>query len=564
MPFDKVLVIKPAFVMVLGLAILSIHAHQNVLRAQEDSTGVEMIDDSAVTNAVFSKASLVGTYASTNIGRGGLSPVADVGIFTFDGSGGFSGVVDVNLPGASFQERNIFRSLFTGTYTVNLDGTGTTSTSFSLPDGSTRQTTSIFVISKFDPRSTIRAATEFTLIADDLSSTSGNLDVAVLKKIPNGGFSTASLKGTYGFSTSARGGPLPTADAGLTTFDGTGKSTVYFNQNIPGEFIGQRQVLSDSLDITYSVNPDGTGTSSVANFVITEAKSNNGELIGTEVFFIANGLDPFTGNLQTTVAKRLSANASPAAGGFSKASLRGSYAGKVLGQGSPTQQVTAAVLNFDGNGGFAGSGTINLPGAFFGERILTEAPFVGTYSVNANGVGRSVNGGESIFVITKVERVNGVKVAAEFALVVKDLQATGNLITATFTRLPDAGIFTQASLRGTYAVTALGEGGYLPEAGVGTITFDGAGSFASNFKQNIPGDAFDERQIFVGSAAGSYTLGADGIGATSGLGRDAVFVVTKAKVVNNVKEAEEYFLILRDLSPATRSIVTSVGTRLSR
>jgi hypothetical protein len=553
-----------AVLVVVSLGLMSINAHRDILCAQDDSAGAESTDDSAASNAIFSQASLIGTYASTNIGRGGLSAVSDVGIFTFDGNGGFSGVVNVNLPGASFQERNIFRSSFTGTYIVNADGTGTTKTSFSLPDGSTRQTSSIFVISEFSPQSGIRVGTEFTLIADDLSSTSGNLDVAVLKKIPSGEFNTASLKGTYGFSTSARGGPLPTADAGLTTFDGMGKSTVYFNQNIPGEFFGQRQVFSDSTNLTYMVNPDGTGSSNVAHFVITEAKKIGGQVLGTEIFFITDALDPFTGNLQTTVAKRLSSSANPATGGFGKASLRGSYAGKVIGQGSPTQQVTAAVLDFDGNGNFAGSGIINLPGASFGQRIFSESPFVGTYSVNSNGVGTTVNGGESIFVITKAKQVNGMKIASEFALVVRDLQATGNLITATFTRLPDEGVFSVASLRGTYATTVLGQGGYLPEAGIGTIRFNGAGGASSNFKQNIPGDGFNQRQIFEGNTQGTYTLSPNGIGTTSFIGMETVFVVTKARVIDNVKEAEEYFLILKDLSPFSRSILTSIGTRLSR
>ena len=208
---------------------------------------------------------------------------------------------------------------------------------------------------------------------------------------------------------------MPTADAGLTTFDGKGNSTVSFNQNIPGEFFGQRQIFSDFTNLTYTVNPDGTGPSNVAHFVITEAKKIGSQVVGTEVFFITDALDPFTGNLQTTVAKKLSSNANPAAGGFNKASLRGSYAGKVIGQGSPTQQITAAVLDFDGNGNFSGSGTINLPGAFFGQRIFTEAPFVGTYSVNANGVGTTVNGGELILVVTKAEKIDGVRIAREFA-----------------------------------------------------------------------------------------------------------------------------------------------------
>jgi hypothetical protein len=167
MSSNNISALKLILLIATGLNLIWIDAHNNPLRAQQDAAGTEIPgqntakeDGNAASNSIFSRASLVGTYASTNIGRGGLSPVADVGVFTFDGNGGFSGVVDVNLPGSSFLERNTFRSSFTGTYTVNTDGTGATSTSFSLPDGSTRQTSSVFVISEFDPRSGIRIATE--------------------------------------------------------------------------------------------------------------------------------------------------------------------------------------------------------------------------------------------------------------------------------------------------------------------------------------------------------------------------------------------------------------------
>ena len=60
---------------------------------------------------------------------------------------------------------------------------------------------------------------------------SGNLDVAVLKQIPSGGFSNASLSAPM-----ANMGPATAASRdrpGFTTFDGRGNTTVYFNQNIP-------------------------------------------------------------------------------------------------------------------------------------------------------------------------------------------------------------------------------------------------------------------------------------------------------------------------------------------
>ena len=390
-------------------------------------------------------------------------------------------------------------------------------------------------------------------------------------------FSNASLAGTYGFHTTGYGGAQPTADAGLTTFDGRGNTTVYFNQNIPGgedipgfpaPAFSQRQVFSSNVNLTYAVNPDGTGKSNVAHFVITQAKKIGNRLIGTEAFFIADALDPFTGNLQTTTLTRLSESPDPERGGFVAASLNGLYGGKVIGRGGPTQQITAAVLKFNGEGRLNGSGVINLPGQVYGQRIFQPAPFVGTYVVQPNGLGTTHDGGDSYFVITKSKLMNGVKVATEFALIVKELQPTGNLVTAIFTRLPDQGQFSVASLRGTYASNAIGYGGQMPEAGVGTFTFDGTGVFSTSFFQNIPGSTAFTRQIFEGkNIIGSYTVDANGLGQTlfpnptGGIGESAL-VVTKASVRNNVKVAEEFFLIVKDYSPLSRSILASIGTRI--
>jgi hypothetical protein len=63
-------------------------------------------------------------------------------------------------------------------------------------------------------------------------------------------------------------------------------------------------------------------------------------------------------------------------------------------------------------------------------------------------------------------------------------------------------------LRGKYATRVLGQSGFLPEAGVGIDTYDGAGGGISTFKQNIPGDAFNERQNIRSNTTGTYTLDA--------------------------------------------------------
>lgn len=532
----------------------------------------------ASNNSPFTVGSIVGSYASTNIGSGGQFPVADVGVFTFDGAGRFSGYANVNLETGDFRERQVFTSPVAGTYRVAGDGTGTTNAELTLPDGTTRRTSTHFMITKVRARAGQRIATEIKVVFDNLSFTAGNVDVAVLQKIPSGGFSKASLIGTYGFQVIGRGGWLPTADAGLITFDGQGKATVYFNQNIPGgENIPgtpgtpffQRQVFSGNVGFNYEVSNDGTGQSDVAHFVITQAKMIDNKLAATEVFFVADDVDPFTGNLLTTIATRLSPNPNPMQGGFSVKSLKGTYGGKVIGHGGHTQQLTVSALTFDGAGNFSGPGIINLPGQFYGERTFVQAPFVGTYNVRGDGFGTSVNGGESYFAITKSKRIGGVNVATEFALVVKDLQPTGNLTTAIFTRLPDAGVFSAASLQGTYGTNAVGYGGEMPDAGVGTFTFDGAGNFSTSFFQNLPGSTAFDRQIFeVTDLMGTYTMDSTGLARTAfsnpgggGIGESAL-VVTKATVRNGIKIADEFFVVVKDYSPLSRSIIASIGTRI--
>ncbi len=534
--------------------------------AQDDEASSEDVSDDRAGALPFTVASIAGTYSSVNIGRGGVAPVSDVGIFKFDGAGRSSGFANVNLPvpGEDVKSRFIFHSTMTGAYSVDPNGTGATDTRFSLPDGTAGQRTSILVITKYMLRAGTKIATEFVLITNDLSWTTGNVDTVVLKRLPDGEFNNASLVGTFAFELIGRGGSSPLADVGLATFDGRGRSTVYSNQNIPGEFFGDREIRSRTFDVGYSVNPDGTGDGGAAYFVITEAKRQGEKLVATEVTLISKELDQETGSLQTTVSKRISPNPNPNAGGFTKNSISGQYAATVIGRGSQVPQSTAAVLAFDGSGQFSGKGMINLPGILYGERRFVEAPFVGTYTVKANGTGTTLDGGEAIFVITDTDRINGVKVATEFALLVKDLQPTGNLMTATFTRLPAAGVFSRASLRGRYALVNTGRAGQSPESGVGVATFDGGGRFVTEFIQNIPGQSYRERTLLRGTAESSYDVDATGMGtATITQGEEGVLLITKAKTVDRLKVAEQFVLIVRSLSERTRSLITTVGTRLS-
>ena len=483
---------------------------------------------------------MVGTFAWTHIGHGGQFPVAGLGVLTFDGAGRFSGTVTLNLPGEDFTTRiPDFRTSFSGSYTLNPDGTGTRTARFTLPGSGRQETSSHFVVTKAVVRSGRRIAREFRLVADSLSVISGNLDVAVLKQIPSGGFSNASLSGTYGEHWTGYGGAQPAVDAGFTTFDGRGNTTVYFNQNIPGEedipgspapSFSQRQVFSGSANLTYQVNPDGTGKSNVAHFVITEAKKMGNQLVATEVFFISDDLDRFSGNLHTTTLTRLSVVSRSRA----RRLHRREPQGNVRRQGHRARWSDAADhrrhVAFNGAGRFDGPGIINLarpgirpediPNGSIRRHIHRAAERVRHHAQRRRDL---------TSVITKSKLINGVRVATEFALIVKELQPTGNLITAIFTRLPDGGEFSAASLRGTYASNAIGYGGQMPEAGVGTFTFNGAGASSTSFFQNTPGSTAFDRQIFEGTnIVGSYTVDANVLGQalfpnpTSGIGESAL------------------------------------------
>ena len=107
-------------------------------------------------------------------------------------------------------------------------------------------------------------------------------------------YSQASLSGNY-----ARVGTYAgniAANLGVVVFDGQGsaKGSATVNQPGPG---GSRTIVKVSLEGTYSVNSDGTGTIQFTitlpngttsditeDFVITKSESRNGTLIATSIF----------------------------------------------------------------------------------------------------------------------------------------------------------------------------------------------------------------------------------------------------------------------------------------
>lgn len=114
---------NPWHVLVGVLFILGICAAQSVM---------------ADGNRTFTNASLEGTYAYAN----SVSGVASLGIITFDGHGGLTAKIKVNLPCEEPQEPGCPRTVTDlaaadGEYTVAPDGTGVATINFADPTGPT-------------------------------------------------------------------------------------------------------------------------------------------------------------------------------------------------------------------------------------------------------------------------------------------------------------------------------------------------------------------------------------------------------------------------------------------
>ena len=262
---------------------------------------------------------------------------------------------------------------------------------------------------------------------------------------------------------------------------------------------------------------------------------------------------------------------------FTNASLAGTYALVGMGRAGQTQTASIGILSFDGNGNVSGSGIRNSPGTAFGTAVLEKASFKGTYKVDEDGSGygstnmiSTMSDGsgreiQTIFLITKAELVGDVKIAQEVSLMQETLDpVSGSLIMYSATRHPDGGRFSLASFKGTYGGPALAVAiKFLATAiGVGAVNFDGNGGFTAVDIQNLPANLFNERRsVTFDTPEGRYIVNEDGTGTIIGQNGQAVLVITKAKVVDDIKVCLEYFFVTNDLLPPTGNLVTTFVTK---
>lgn len=125
-------------------------------------------------------------------------------------------------------------------------------------------------------------------------------------------------------------------------------------------------------------------------------------------------------------------------------------------------------------------------------------------------------------------------------------------------------VFTNSSLAGSYAVAVAGEGGRLPYAALGLLSFDGAGGVSGYFSENRPGPSFSERSLVDTPYRRRYSVSANGLGTVLPEDSDEIdcYLAVRAVVGERAGTiAHEIALVFRGLDPLTGSLRTGVGLR---
>lgn len=220
----------------------------------------------------YDSSSLSGGYSYLISGSavdpifGALTRIAEAGLMTADGAGNLNGSDTVMVDGS------LTRRTFTGTYSVNPDGTG----SLVLNPSWGPQIHADFFIGQ--------SGSVLRLVITDANNTlSGVLEAQQPsgQQTPAPSFAASLLNGGYDYALTGTGADiygnvLPIREAGRLTADGaghlTGNSTVTINGS----------VVKRTLSGTYSINRDGTGSATLY--------PSWGPPVDLDVFVSASGL----------------------------------------------------------------------------------------------------------------------------------------------------------------------------------------------------------------------------------------------------------------------------------
>ena len=223
--------------------------------------------------------------------------------------------------------------------------------------------------------------------------------VAAQTTLPSGPFGFV-INTTFS-NASTQGGA---AMLGLMNFDGFGNVSGPYSLELGSGGANQKQSITGNFMGTYSSNPDGTGTISIAldkgvNLTLAMVIDNRGRGLELALTGCVGPICDLSGSVVSGVgAAEFNGIPHPVRQGF----LNGSY-GLQSVKSSPAPLTSVEVWTFDGAGNVSLSGTFVGPSLSAGSETL-----LGAYSVNPDGTGTinvppqqgSLLGQTYVFVIT--------------------------------------------------------------------------------------------------------------------------------------------------------------------
>lgn len=128
-----------------------------------------------------------------------------------------------------------------------------------------------------------------------------------------------------------------------------------------------------------------------------------------------------------------------------------------------------------------------------------------------------------------------------------------------------ANSFSASTVRGTYALTLTGQGGWAPLAGIGVLSFDGAGRVVGAWRESRPGAGYGDRVLTDVVYEAGYSVTGNGTGtlAVPGSGEaDGYLAVRNLQPSEGDAIAGEVAFVFRSLDAATGGLRTATGLRL--
>jgi hypothetical protein len=445
------------------------------------------------TAANPNNAKLSGQYAFLFSGFNSAGPMSIVGSFTADGSGNLiAGNTDVTVFGGTKTSQGLTNS----TYSVGSDNLGTMilNTAVNFPTDSFSFTFS-FALDSF-AFSGVAAAGR--LIESDSTDQTGT--GLFIKRDP-AAFSTAAITG--GFAIGLAGPSGIEENVALGRFSASDGSLSAGHIDLIGFGSGGLQ-LDQPFTGTYSVDGSGRGAATLN----ISGQPNPLSLI----LYVVSSSQSFWMEAGGTAATGTALQQS--GGPFSMGSLNGTSVFGAAGFTVAGNDVTVGEVQFDGVGNVSGTNDENYFGLSF-----SDEPIIGTYTVDANGLGRGA-----------VSEVRGPGLST-FYLVSpgKGFIISGNDSLEFGIFEPQTGApFSNASFLGNYALGAVP---LLSTVGTsfasGVLSPDGGGNLAGTLTTKAGTQTF----------AGSYSVSANGrttlsITPTSGSPSNLVFYfVSPSKAV---------------------------------